>query len=643
MLCIISFFTGINKGEKMCNLANTTPVLSTQIMPLSLFNATAFWDSEKTRVESTPLNISILSQNTTIYQEMVFNRTDLAFDTPNWVGASPATLRVHATLFTPTNSSGTFFQGPGVVVIHGTGQRRQTFFTAGLSFAAMNCSALVVDLVGHGQSQGPKPTAEYTIYQGDFNKTSYHYLAFCNGLQAVNALLSFKSLVDPSRIAITGLSLGGMTTEIVSAIYHDKISLAMSAGMINVTCAFPETSIRNLAGMTYEELLAVPQSVWQYLNPVNYIGMAQYPDVCPFVGTTDEYFSYKGIPDVMRTLQVSANEKWLQITANGHHSYPTDRTMHYLLRHEFFGGPAPPEIAITRAVKASGAMERLEVDATVISPTAVRSVEICYRYADIIGEPWRTVAMNPSGANQWTGAVESPWITSQMDCFVKVTLDTGEDVFFTSDLLEAGVLTNYFSFLPVICIIAAIAIPVLLSLRDRYKVEVGGIDDKRRRMAKKCFISENLFLATTETVKFSSMIMPWVIYGTIPWSLFYVMQAYFTYDGALGDLAFYLNGILFVVFFAISVSSTINPLLSGIFNAAWAVLFYALIHVMYKAFGVNMPADVLGAGFYVYLSMAIAQIAIWAWKRIYHKRLGIPTRNLLTILKGARKALLAKK
>ncbi|MEX2717633.1 MAG: alpha/beta hydrolase family protein [Candidatus Sigynarchaeota archaeon] len=602
------------------------------------FNATAFWDTEKARVDGTPLNIGILNQNTTLYQGVAFNRTDLAFDTPNWVGVSPATLRVHATLFTPTNASGTLPLIPGVVVIHGTRQRRQTFFSAGLSFAAMNCAVLVIDLVGHGESEGPKPTAEYTIYRGDFNKTSYHYLAFCNGLQAVNVLLSFTGLVDPSRIAVTGLSLGGMTTEIVSAIYHDKISLAMPAGMINITCVFPETSILNIAGMTYDELLAVPESIWQYMNPVNYISMAQYPDTCSFVGTTDEYFSYKGIPDVVHALETSTNNKWLQIMPNGHHVYPSDRTMHYILRHKFFNGTAPPAINITRVVKTNGAMERLQIDASIISDITIRSVEICYRYTDILGEPWRMVAMNPRGGNQWTGYVPSPWITSQMDCFIKITLDTEEDVFFTSNLLEAGVLTNYMSFLPITAIIAAIAIPILISLKYRYKIEVTGIAGKLRETARKHFLVENILLAGTETVKFGSMGIPWMVYGTVPWSLFYIMQAYFTYDKALGNLALFFNASLFVAFIAIAIISTVNPLLSGILNASWAVFFYILVRTLYEAFGMTMPGNVFSTGFYLYLSMAIAQIGIWIWKRIYHKRLGIPTCNLLTIITGARKA-----
>ncbi len=638
LLCITVFFIGITNTKSTRNRVGTVPITRTTIAPSSPFNATSFWDTEKTRVESTALNIGIVSQNTTTYQGVTFNRTDLAFDAPNWVDASPLTLRVYATLFTPTNASGTLPLTPGVIVVHGTGQRRQDFFTAGLSFAEMNCSALVIDLVGHGESQGPGPTAEYTIYQGDFNKTSYHYLAFCNGLQAVRVMQSLTSLVDPARIAITGFSLGGITAEIVGAIYHDKIALVMPAGAINLTCAFPETAIRNLAGLTYEELLALSETTFQYVNPLNYMVMAQYPDTCSFMGTTDEYFSYKGIPDVWQALQASSNMKWLQVTPNGHHSYPTDQTTHYLLRHEFFSGPSPPAITITRSVKTSGAMERFEVDATVMSPTSIRSVEICYRYTDIIGEAWRTTAMRSSGANLWTGAVESPWVTSQMDCFVKVTLETGEDVFFTSSLLEAGVLTNYLSFLPVAGIVAAVAIPILFSLKDRYKVEVAGLDEKRRGAAKKHFIAENVFLAGTETVKFSSMALPWMMYGTVPWSLFYIMQAYFTYDGALGDLAFFFNGILFVAFFAIAVTSTMNPLLSGILNTIWAAFFYFLCDLMYRSFGGTMSADILGTGFYLYLSSALAQVGIWVWKRIYHKRLGIPTRNLVTIIKGAQKS-----
>lgn len=643
LLCMTALFMGIFNAAISCTQTGNISTQASIIAPSSPFNATAFWDTEKALVESTPLNIGIVSQNTTTHDGIAFNRTDLTFDTPNWVGASPSTLQVYATLFTPTNASGTLPLTPGIVVIHGTGQRRQLFFETGLSFAALNCSALVIDLVGHGQSEGPGPTANVTVYDGDFNRTAYYYLAICNGLQAVRVLLSFTSLVDPARMAITGFSLGGITTQIVGAIYHDKIALVMPAGAINITCWFPETAIRDLADLSYEELLALPESTFQYMDPLNYIGMAQYPDICSFMGTTDEYFSYKGIDDVWQVLQASSNKKWFQVTANGHHSYPTDQTMRYLLRYELFGGPEPPSIAITRAANTGGALEQFQIDATVTCATPVRSVMICYKYLDIFGEAWRSKEMVPSGGNQWTGTIDTPWITSSTDWFVKVTLETAGVVEFTSSVNEAGTLTNYFSFLPIAGIVAAMAIPIFLSLKDRYKVEVKGLDEKHRSAAKKHFVAENTFVACTEGVKFGSMAMPWMTYGTVPWSLLYIMQAYFTYDGALGDLAYYFNGILLTAFLAFAVASSINPLLSGILNLLWSLMFFSLADMMARTFSTSVSADILGAGFYAFMIAGLAQIGIWVWKRVYHKRLGIPTRNLWTIIKGARKAQSSKK
>ncbi len=642
-LCMTAFFLSIFQIREIFTPVSTATMLPCAIVPSSPFNATTFWDTEKARVEGTPLNIGILSQNTTTYQGAEYNRTDLAFDTPNWVGAFPATFRVYATLFTPTNASGSIPLTPGVIVVHGTGQRRQTFFNAGLSYAALNCSVLLVDLVGHGASEGPKPTANVTIYQGDFNKTSYHYLAFCNGLQAVRAMRSFTTLVDPARIAITGLSLGGMTSEVVGAIYHDKIALVLPAGMINITCTFPETSVRNLANFTYDELLDVPATLWQYMNPLNYMGMAQYPDICSFMGTTDEYFSYEGIDDVWQVLQTSSNQKWLQVAPNGHHTYPVDQTMHFILNYEFFNGPAPPTISITRAANTGGIMEQLQIDATVTSAVPVLSAVICYKYIDIFGEAWRSKEMAFSGANQWRGTIDSPWITSSTDWFVKVTLNTRGVVEFTSSVNEAGVLTNYFSFLPITGIIAAIAIPVFLALRNRYKVEVISIDEKRRNTAKKCFLAENMLVASTESVKFGSIAMTWMNYGTIPWSLLYIMQAYFTYEGALNDFAFYFNGILLAAFLAISVVSSMNPLLSGILNLLWSAVFYVLVTILARSLGSTVSGDALGTGFYTFMVSGFAQIGIWIWKRIYHKRLAIPTQNLVFVIKSLRTFLSVKK
>jgi cephalosporin-C deacetylase-like acetyl esterase len=601
------------------------------------FNATTFWDTEKSRVESTPLNIMITNQNTSLHGDITLNRTDIAFDTPNWVDASPATLRVHGTLFTPTNGSGSLSLMPGVIVVHGTGQRRQDYFNASMSYAALDCAVLVIDLVGHGESQGPKPDAVHTLFQGDFNKTSYHYLAFCNGIQSVRALRSFASLVDVTRVAITGHSLGGMTSMVVSAVYHDKIALCLPSGMINITCTFPETSVLNLVNMTYDEMLALPLDTWKWIDPLNYMNMAGYPETCPFVGTNDEYFSYTGINDVWMTLQASPSEKWLQITPNGHHRYPASQTPRYLLAYKFLGGPAPPSIAITRAEKVSGVLEQFQVEAAITSSSSIAKVELCYKYTDIMGDPWRTKTMTLASSGLWFVTIDTPWITSGAACFVKVTLDAGSTIWFTSNVIEVNEMSNFLSFFPVIGIIGVLAVPIFIVLRYRYRVEVACIDEKHRKHGKQLYIAENLLVSGTEILKYSSFTMSWLNYSpTLTWSMMYIMQNYFTYDGALRDLAFYFNGALIMSLMVISITSVMNPLVSGLLNLSWPVLFYLLAGMLARSLGTTMNAQLLGAGYYVFIVVAFAQVTIWVLKRLYHKRLGIPTRNLVTALKERR-------
>ncbi len=233
----------------------------------STFNATAAWDIEKARVEATAFNIEAWNITTIEYEGTTYNMTELSYETPNWVGATPATWRINGTLFSPTNASGDIGLMPGIVLFHGNGGNRQASYNYGLSFAALNCTVLCVDHVGQGDSQGPDITVENTVVQGAMNETAYVYLILCNGMQAVRLLRSYTGMVDVNRIAVSGFSLGGMTSITISAIYADKIALSIPigyfGGLINMTA---ESSFWPGINMTRQEFLSYYASHPDCLN-----------------------------------------------------------------------------------------------------------------------------------------------------------------------------------------------------------------------------------------------------------------------------------------------------------------------------------------------------------------------------------------
>jgi len=620
---------------------------SGRIQASSLFNATAAWEGDKVRVEATPMNIEIWNVSTTMYNGNTYNITELSYETPNWRDAMPTTWRINGTLFTPANASGDLGLMPGIVLFHGNGGRRQGNYNYALSFVELNCTALCVDHVGQGDSEGPVSTMENNLVAGDFNKTSYFYLIFCNGIQAVRVLRSFTSIVDVNRIGVSGFSLGGWTSEVISAIYKDKITLSIPRGcVVGIINSSAESSFFTNLNMTYQQFMDYHQThpgVFDFIDPIHYINMADYPDTAIIMGTNDEYFNYTGINETYNFIPNTSQHKWLQIVANGHHVAYGDQMPQYLVSYKFFGGPVPPAIDIVRREKVNaGAFEQLRVQVNITCTVNAKYVEICYRSKDIFADPWHTVNITKveGGADSWVGTIDAAWLTSELEYFAKVTLNTTTGkVWFTSPIMTAGVMNNYIAFLPVSGIVAAIALPVLLVLWDRYKVEVKGVDEKKRRAARLHFIIENAAIGASEFGVFGSIGLIWYyISRTQPWSLAYMMQAYFTYEQMLKGAAFYLSTLIFVYLIACGVTGAINPLVSGILNTLWPILFYVMTAAIGASFGTRADPSSLGPGFSLCLVMAIAQVGIWIWKRIYHKRFAIPKRNLVILIKEAANA-----
>src|SRR5271157_3363317 len=618
---------------------------------LSPFNATAYWNVEKLRVKTTPLNLTIVNNSmTALYNGVIYNRTELSYEIPNWVGAHPATLTINATMFTPTNASKNLGLMPGVAVFHGYGGRRQDMFDYALSIVTLNCCVIVPDLPGHGDSEGPRPLPQYLLYGGDFNKSSFTYLVFCDGIQAIQVLESMTKTVDTSRLAITGMSYGGWTSLGVGAICRDKIKLVMPwACWGNFSTMDPNSMWYNLANSTPAEFQAWQAQKGATMDPIDYIGVKNYPEICLFAGTNDEFFQYSGINDTYNMILSNAGGKWLSITPNGHHQLGKDFTPQYMIKYKFFGGPAPPVITGFPGQKSiAGVSDHMQLQVKITCAAAVERVDVCYKYKGIIGDPWRnnTMVETSPGSGTWEGGIDAYWAGSDVDYFVIVYLaNQGGDVVFTSQIYSAGTLNDYIAFLPIIGIIAAITLLAFAVLKYRYTYEVKHADPAKQKLAKVHFLVENALLGVTEVAIFGSLALPWgkLSMSTIPnlqpvsWSGIYIMNEYLSYPGVLGSAAYYFSFMLFLFFTVFALTSLLNPLLSSLLNCIWPILFTLLVSILAKALGVTFSPSMIGFGVYVFLFSAIGQGGIWIWKQIYQKRLNIPQRNLVILLKELRK------
>jgi len=96
---------------------------------------------------------------------------------------------------------------PPVVLLHGGGQTRHAWGTAGNAFAARGRYALSVDLRGHGDSQWA-PDGDYGMG------------AFASDVLAVSAAL-------PQRPALVGASLGGLASLVAVGESDDPVATAL--------------------------------------------------------------------------------------------------------------------------------------------------------------------------------------------------------------------------------------------------------------------------------------------------------------------------------------------------------------------------------------------------------------------------------
>jgi len=571
-----------------------------------------------------------------------YNRTELSYEVPNWIGASPATFRINATLFTPTNASGDLGLLPGVVVTHGLGDRRSGMYTYALRFAALNCSVLVPDLPGHGDSGGALATPGAMLFPGDFNRTSHTYQVFCAGIQAVRMLESLGGTVDATRIAMTGYSYGGWTSLCVGAILNDKVDLVLPCAFWGNFSRFEPTSAwYMITNSTVEQSNAWLDQKSGTYDPINYIGIDNYPETCFIGGTNDEFFSYVGLNDTFNTVKPAVS-KSLFIEPNGHHTVPSDHTPQFMVSHAFFGGPAPPVISGLPGQKAvSGVMDQVRVQVNVTSEAAVESVQVCYKYKGIIGDPWHVDAMveTSPGSGMWEGAVNAYWAGSEVDYYVIVTVANPDGrTRFTSQVYAAGYVADYIAFLPISGIVAAIALLAIAALKHRYANEVLNASPGKRDPAKIHFIAENAILGVTEALMFGSVAMPWINASrTLSFSLANVMNAYFAYPALLGNLAYSFAFLVFLLFTVYALVSLVNPLVAGILNALWPVLMLLIGTVIASALGMQFSVSLIGYGLVIFLISAIGQVSTWIWKQIYQKRLGIPRRTLITIVKEKRR------
>lgn len=603
-----------------------------------------FWESELPRLEKVALDLELSSEkqdleytNLNTKQSFLFKKQEINFTSSNWVGATPSTLKLHGYLLYPEEYNPT--GNPGCLCMHGLNGLAEDAFSLAYSYLEKGFIVLTHDHPGHGDSEGAQPEPDNFYYEGNYNEKAHPYLTICGAIQGLRILESLPE-VDNSKIMVTGASYGGLNTMWLSSICGDRIAGALpyiATGDLDNSLKDPSLLIFWLWGKSAEEIQK-DDDFWneetKYFDPKYYIqNTDNLPPILWQVGTTDEYFHYHGITGTFEA--VKHENAFLQVFPNGHHGFiGYEDTTKFWIDYIINDGDLPPTIQKIDEISSNdlilGDVRHFEVE--VDSSASIKSVEICYRYIDIIGSRWERKNMIKTGEGTWTGVLSSGMFNSKVDYYFIVTLEGSSDVWFTSEIFQGGMFNSNISFLMYIFLIAYIAMPATIFIWRRYKKNVKELEENNN-IARKYMILEISILIVAESLFFVSLILPWAVFesGGVVWTHLYVFNRFYTFDTIFLFFAPFMTAAFLLGWIFYANLSTMKPIISGSLQILYPLgvfgIFSILTGVVFSAdpsnstsnFGLVFP----GAGIYLMFFSSLTVLIVGIWKRQYQAKLGI--------------------
>ena len=110
--------------------------------------------------------------------------------------------------------------------MHGILGKAEEAFELAYPYLEEGFIALCYSHPGHGESDGPEPKQKYFYYKKDYNESAHFYLTLCGAIQGLRVLENM-TLVNNSKIMVTGASYGALNTMWLSGICGDRIAGAI--------------------------------------------------------------------------------------------------------------------------------------------------------------------------------------------------------------------------------------------------------------------------------------------------------------------------------------------------------------------------------------------------------------------------------
>jgi len=600
------------------------------------FNILDFWEDEIIRVNNTPLNIVYGGNSTLKYidpytdEDYDFTAQEIHFDSPNWVNATSSTLKLQGYILYPeiikSNNS-------GCLCMHGLGGNANDSFELAYSYLKKGFIVLCYSHPGHGESEGAEPTSQNFFFEGLYNQTSHNYLTLCGAVQGLR-LLENLSLVNNSQIMVTGSSYGALNTMWLSGICGERIAGALpyiAVGDHQKDLYSPSKLLFWVWGRSAKKM---PDSFWENQNlrvdPIYYLKSSKMPPILWQIGTNDEFFDFRCINGTFEAVNHSL--KFIQIYAGGHHMlYDWQNTTEFFIDYIVNNGASPPNITVDFADKTKNlAGDNLVFNVDIQTEINVESVQVVYKYLNILGATWVIKNLNPVDSNTWEGVIKPGIITSEVAYYFIINIEVDENIWFSSNMFEAGVLHSTFTILFYILITLAISIPIILIFYRRYSKDVKELKDRTKEKAKKVLLIEFISLGLVETIFFSSFLLPVALFGRsgVSWSTVFILNNLYTWTDIFGVIAPYIASIFIIIFIVVGYLSLMKPIIASVFKFAYflyMILLYALVTGILKGSAAlaNFGAINFGIGLYLILVCSILLFIIGIWKRHYQTALGI--------------------
>ncbi|TFG27352.1 MAG: hypothetical protein EU532_07680 [Promethearchaeota archaeon] len=608
------------------------------------FDILEFWNQEIERVNNTPLNIKygemedLDYKNPSSKKEYEFSIQEIEFESPNWVGAKHSTITLHGYLLYPDEIK---VKNPACLFMHGLGNDAEQFKEFAYPLLEDGFIVLCHSHPGHGDSEGDEPEPNNFFYDEDdeYNEAAHNYLTLCGAIQGLR-LLENLEFVDASKILVSGSSYGGLNTIWLSSICGERIAGALpfiAVGDLENTLEDPTKLLFWVWGENAQNL-ADDEDFWDKQNkrfdPIYYLKSEKLPPILFVIGTNDEFFHYHSIIGTYEAIQ-NKDDAFLQILPDEHHVCPGfGDTAEYFIEYVINGGPSPPKIELKDQNRIrSIAGDHLKVEINIDSSREIESVQICYKYIDIIGSSWNRINLKKSKSDTWDGIIGPGIVNSKVDYYLIINIEGDEEVWFSSTIFTPGMLKSNFTFIFYFLLISFISIPAIYLIWRRFKKNYKELNPEVQPKAKKMLILEFFMIICAELLFFYSLILPQIVFeeSGMTWTGIYVFNNVFTWRAQFGAIAPYLTAIFFILWILSFHISLLKPIPSSILKMIYPLLMILMIILFFGS--MNDPSTLfgnfgrinLGIGIYLMIFSSALLIAISIWKRNYQTNLGIRT------------------